>query len=129
MAELYTHDERTDFARAALNIMDGWGLEPDQQIALLGMPTDTKPRELVRFRNGSAPLPDERELLVRVRCLLSIQHSLESAFPHNPILANYWVTTANQYFNDHTPLSVMLRDGVEGMEWIARYLDGSEQWG
>jgi hypothetical protein len=121
----FSHEDRADFASAAIRVLNEWGVEPQDQVTLLGMPENTRPRALLRHANGT-PLPDENNLHLRIKHLLSIEHSLATAFPHNTALANYWVTTANQYFGNRTPLDIMLEHGVDGMETVARFLDNSD---
>ncbi len=123
----FTHQDRVAIARATLTLLDRWGVEPAQQVTLLGLPGDAKPRVLNRYRAGT-PLPDDPKIFDRVDLLFNIEKSLRHAFPHNAGLADYWVTTRCQYFNDATPLEVMLTHGMEGIEAVAGYLNASDAW-
>jgi hypothetical protein len=128
MTEIFPHQDRIHLAQAVMRVLSDWGLEPDEQARLLGFPPETKARALTRFRNGEA-FPDDKELLLRSQHLLAIEHSLATAFPHNPMMGNYWVTTVNPQFGGMRPLDVMLEHGVDGLTEVARHLDGSSDWG
>jgi hypothetical protein len=126
MAE-FNEQQRADIAIAVMQLLDNWELEPGDQAALLGLPGETKPRALSRFRQGT-PFPEQAEMSTRIGYLFSMQHSLETAFPHNPLMGKYWITTENPYFNDISPLAFMLKFGLEGMETVVRHLNGSPNW-
>jgi hypothetical protein len=119
---------RAELARLVMGVLDAWGLDREQQIRLLGFPEDTKARALNRFRSGTA-FPDEAEILERASCLLVIDRAAHSMYPHSPVAANYWVSTANPYFHDQSPLDVMLASGLAGMRWVLEHLEGSSPWG
>jgi hypothetical protein len=123
----FSEQERTHFAEAVMAVLDEWGVDAEARVVLLGLPDDTKPRALAKFRRGTA-LPDDERVMVRIGHLLSINQSLGFTFPHNPAMAKYWVSTPNRRFGDRTPLSVMLDEGLAGLESVARHLDNSEEW-
>ncbi len=127
MSTKYTDEQRTDFARAIMGIFHDWGIEPKDQATLLGLPAETKPRAMTRFRQGT-PLPDDDQMMDRVGKFLAMQNSLDTTFPHNQSMANYWVTTPNPRFGDQTPLELMLNQGADGIDTVVRYLDASEDW-
>ncbi|MGD8567864.1 MAG: MbcA/ParS/Xre antitoxin family protein [Gammaproteobacteria bacterium] len=119
--------QRTDLARTILTVLRNWGVAKEQQIILLGLPADTRPRALNKFAVG-APFPDSHDALMRANYLLSIQNAVDSLFPHSETAANYWTTTPCNYFADHTPLDIMLDEGVDGMKRVLNYLNGIEDW-
>ena len=119
---------RADLARTLLKILRNWGLTTEQQIKLLGLPEDTRSRAINKFAQGT-PFPDDYESLMRANYLLPIQNAVDSLFPHNATAANYWMTTPSQYFANHTPLDIMLNEGIEGMKRVLNYLNGVEDWG
>jgi hypothetical protein len=118
---------RADLARTLLRILDNWGLTGEQQVSLLGLPEGTPARAINKFAYGT-PFPDDYESLQRANYLLAIQNAVESLFPHNTTAANYWMTTPSHYFVNHTPLDIMLSEGVEGMQRVLNYLNGVEDW-
>ncbi len=128
MSYQFSEEDLSGITRSVMALLHDWGIAPADQIRLLGLPEHTKPRALSRYRNG-APLPHEDDVLRRAHHLLSIANSLEIAFPHNAALANYWVTTECDLFGGRTPLAIMLEEGADGIERMARYLNaGFEAW-
>jgi hypothetical protein len=121
-------DTQKDLARTLLGVFRNWNLEESDQIALLGLPRDTKPRMLNRYRAGME-IPGSPQFLQRAHFILSICNAVESLFPHNAAAANYWVTTCSYHFGNKSPLEVMIVHGVDGMEYILNLLNGEDQWG
>jgi hypothetical protein len=121
-------NQQKDIMKTLLNLFDNWGLEAKAQIALLGLPEDTKPRTLSRYRAGMA-VPEGNQFLQRAHYLLSISNAVDSIFPHNATAANFWVTTPSEYFGNKSPLDVMLLNGVEGMKYLLNLLNGQDEWG
>jgi hypothetical protein len=119
---------RAELARLVFGVLDAWGVEVARQAQLLGFEQGTKVRAVQRLRRSGA-LPNEGEVLERANCLLIIDRAAHSMYPHSPVAANYWVTTANPYFNDQSPLEVMLASGLAGMRWVVEHLEGSSPWG
>ncbi len=130
MSEVHEIDERhrVELARTVLQILNDWGVRPEQQVTLLGLPTDTRPRSLNRFRSGT-PLPNDHACLLRARHILSIQNAVESMYPHNTTVGNYWVSTPNAFFSNKTPIEIMLSHELEGMERLVHHLNGTGAWG
>ena len=101
MAATLTLEERQALSRTIFRILDNWGIEATDQISLLGLPAETRSRSLKKYTSGT-PLPEEQEIHWRISKLLSIQTCLDTVFPHNVAMANYWVTTENiNWFDAH----------------------------
>lgn len=130
MPSLFESDMETqkDLTRTLLGVFHNWNLEDTDQIALLGLPEDTKPRMLNRFRAGM-DVPNNPQFMQRAHFILSICNAVESLFPHNVTAANYWVTTRSYHFGDKSPLEVMVVHGLDGMEYILNLLNGEDNWG
>lgn len=126
----YNNDNeyRIDLTRTLLGVLSDWDIRPQDQLTLLGMPLDTKPRILNRFRAGMAT-PDNEEFLQRARYLLAINNAIESFFPHNITAANLWITTRSDNFGTKSPLDIMLLHGLQGMKYLSDLLDGRDEWG
>jgi len=116
-----------DLARTTLIVLRNWGVSSNDQIRLLGLSAEFRPRALNQFRNGT-PLPDNSECMTRVSYILAIQNAVNSLFPHNSQACDYWVTTQLDYFANHSPLEIMLHEGIEGMRRVLNYLNGVEDW-
>jgi len=121
------NQRRIDITRTVMTVLDSWGVDAEDQIALLDLPTDTRPRQLNRYRNGT-PLPEAANVLLRVHYLLAIDNALHNTYPHNSEAASYWVTTPNMFFNRTSPLQVMLKRGSDGIQRIIDHLDGQLSW-
>jgi hypothetical protein len=55
--------------------------------------------------------------------LCAMHVALGQIFAHNPQLAALWPTTPNKTLNNHSPLEVIRRDGLDGIKRICRLLD------
>jgi len=125
MSQLTEHD-RVELAQAILALFDAWKIDPEQQITLLGLPTDTRPRFLKRYHNGT-PFPDEQDLLQRAENFLEIDSALLTTFPHNNNMGKTWLKTPNRRFGNKTPLALML-SGLEGIVQVKCHLDCTYNW-
>ena len=122
-----SYEERTDLTTVVIGTLDEWGLTPSEVIAVLGLPARTRPRELVRYRQGQ-PLPEDEAILESCRHILAIQHTLELIFPHNPGLSAAWATDpGNRYFGC-APVEVMLREGLMGIRRVRDLLECRSDW-
>ncbi len=122
-----TSDERAELARVVMQVLDEWNIEADQRASLLGLAGDTRKRVLDRHRHGK-PFADDRETQQRLSHLLTIHRLLGLVLPHNPAMAAHWITCPNPYFNELTPLQIMLDLGLEGMERVVSHLNCSGDW-
>ena len=119
--------ERIRLGKIVTGILDNWGIKDELQIKLLGLPEQTKLRHLTRYRHGQHPLPQEVELLERVKHILGIQHSLEIMFPLNKNMPNFWLHNRNRSLKG-IPLTIMLQTGLIGMGRVWRILDCTQNW-
>ena len=55
--------------------------------------------------------------------LLAVHKALRLLFPHNERLCYSWVKLRNQGLDNQTPLEIMIREGIEGIKRVSRYLD------
>ncbi|VAW95145.1 hypothetical protein MNBD_GAMMA23-469 [hydrothermal vent metagenome] len=115
-------EERKDLVRRIFQILNDWKIALELQAILVGLPTDTKTRELTKIKNGKA-FPDEDEFMRRAFEIISINKGLKLVFPGNSTLGNLWVTTPSYNFNDCAPVEVMLAS-FEGLQEINRHLHG-----
>lgn len=118
-------EERTYLTSLVIGVLDDWGIEQKDQVALLGIP-NARPREITRLRRGAA-LPQDEAVIERCKHILGIHHALQLVFPHNPHMPNFWVTCTNRQFNK-TPLEVMLEEGIDGIRRVRGHLDCTSTW-
>lgn len=113
--------------RAFARIAQAWGLNVDEQLALLGQP----PRSTYfawRRHPEKAALP--RDTLERLSNLLGIYKSLEILLP-DPAAADAWVRQPNRAapFGGGTALARMLAGNVSDLHLVRSYLDGERGGG
>lgn len=122
VADLVDDATRRDLARVLAALFEHWALPADQQLALLGMSPESR-KVLAQYRRGERALPAGRDTLDRAGYLLGIHKGLRMLFPEDRALRYGWVHRRNALLDGHTPLEVMLRDGLIGVARIARFVD------
>ncbi len=113
--------------REVLAVLAAWGVGLDDQARLLGLPHPPKRRDWARYRRGEG-LSDAAVFDERCAGLLRIAAATRAMYPLSEISANAWASTPNPYFNDHSPLQVILARGHDGLERILEHLDGEPVW-
>lgn len=121
------HDERVQLARLVVELLDTWKVEPSDQVVLLGLPSETRPRAMRRYREGT-PLPDEPHIWERIEHLIGIADALRTSYPLNAAAGALWMNQANRLFDNRTPLVAMLEDGLAGLVTIRMHLDCAYDW-
>lgn len=124
----FSTEERVTITRLILDVLEGWRIAPADQIILLGLPVETKPRAMKRYRDGTTALPDEAEVWLRAQQLAGIAEALRTSCPRNPQYGSIWMHRANHRFGDRTPLASMLEEGLDGMIAVHVHLDCSYDW-
>ncbi len=119
--------ERTNLAMLVMSILDEWHIAPEDQVTMLGFPEKTKPRELSRYRNGTTPFPDDKNVLSHAEHVLGIQESLHVVFPLNRNMPGFWLKNRNKALKG-IPLHIMLNEGLSGMHRVWRQLDCTINW-
>lgn len=127
MAEILNSEERAELARAIVGILDSWGVDAADQVALLDLPDDTPSRAIRSFRKEK-PLPDDPRVMRRVEHLIGIADALRTTFPQNPKMGLLWMQKRHRKFRRRTPLRTMLEDGNTGVIQVRQYLDCSFAW-
>lgn len=121
------HDTHTLLSEA-LRILQRWNIEHREQLQLLDLPDDIKPRKLSQMRSGDKRLQENSALLTRIKHIFTIDSTLQHMFPFNSSMANYWVTTPNIQLQERSPLEHMLAYGDEGMHTVSQQLSGADNW-
>lgn len=122
-----THDEQINLTLRVLAVLDDWRLNSADKIFLLALPDDTRSRSIQKYQQG-APLPFDETVRMHVDHLLGIGHSLQLANPRNLAAGGLWLHRPHRRFNDRTPMSVMLEDGLDGIINIRKEIDCSYDW-
>jgi hypothetical protein len=122
-----SHEERVELARLTMNILQSWGLSAAQQVSLLDMPEDVRPRTMQRYLHDT-PLPDTPGVNQRIAHVLGIADALRTSFPLNEQMGSFWLNRSNKRFGNRAPLSVMLEDGLPGVLSVRMHLDCAYDW-
>ncbi len=112
MSETYlsgmdTAEGRRALAEVVLAMFRHWGIEPEQQAALLGM------EEVDSLWEGAA-LPNKTSVLERTGQLLAIDRQLAKKYADQPLMRERWVSFPNIWLKGRSPLEKML-EGIEGI--------------
>lgn len=104
--------------KAFFNLAAEWDLRREEQISLLGSPSE---RTYYRWRAGSvAGLP--KDTLERISVLLGIYKAINILLPVRE-RATEWMRRPNKAFGGSTALEVMLQGRVDNLYQVRRYLD------
>ncbi|KPK51776.1 MAG: hypothetical protein AMS22_10325 [Thiotrichales bacterium SG8_50] len=126
-AKNLSHDERVQISELIMDILDNWQVPAADQVALLGLPAETRPRSLKRYHEGT-PLPEDPAIWERISHLAGIADALRTSYPRNLRMASVWLSRSNSRFGDRTPLAAMLEDGLIGINAVHMHLDCSYDW-
>lgn len=77
------------------------------------------------FEDGDSWFTLSSEDIPRVTYLLTIHACLRLLFPRNPDMRYQWIKQSNRFFQQRTPLTVMIDDGIVGAEAVACYLQAA----
>lgn len=127
MTHIPTEEELIKLTLGIMMMLEEWKVADEDQIVLLGLPEEVKPRHMQRYRKGT-PLPNDEEVMSRVEQLIAIYDALRTSFPRNTAFGAKWLVSRNRYLNNVTPMEMMLRDGLEGMHHVRGRLDCTVNW-
>ena len=120
-------EERVALSRTIVELLNRWGVQSEDQVALLGLPADTKPRALRRYYENT-PLPNSPEINERIDHLLGIADALRTSNPCSATADVIWLHAINHRFDNRTPLDAMIRDGLGGLLAVRTHLDCAYDW-
>lgn len=104
--------------KAFFNLASEWGLRREEQVTLLGGPSE---RTFYRWRAGKvAGLP--ADTLERISVMLGIYKAINILLPVRERAAG-WVKRPNKAFGGESALDVMLKGRVDNLYRVRRYLD------
>ncbi|NNG11921.1 MAG: DUF2384 domain-containing protein [Halobacteria archaeon] len=122
-----TQEDRVDLGRMVVNMLDDWGIKPSDQVNVLALPDGTPTRMLRRYHEDT-PLPDDRDVLMRVEHLLGIADALRTTFPRNASIGLIWLKQPCKRLRRRRPLDIMIEDGLSGLITVRTHLDCSFAW-
>lgn len=74
------------------------------------------------FEDSNSRMTLSAKDIPRVEFLLTIHGYLRLLFPQNPDMRYAWIKRPNRFFDGRSPLTVIIDEGIVGMEAVARYL-------
>lgn len=119
---------RLELTQLVIEVLEDWGIRPEDQLELLGLPAATKAREIRRYQAGQQSLPETDEVWLRVEQLIGISDSLRTSYPRNPQYGSIWMHRGNRRFGGRPPVACMIEDGLTGMLAVHVHLDCSYDW-
>ena len=111
-----------------MRILDGWGINSDAQIAVLGCQGHIKPRDMRKYQEGMKVLPESEDINARVEHILGIASALHTSYPSRPEAGSAWMGQRNGKLRGRTPIQCILQDGRRGMVKIRTTVDCSWAW-
>jgi hypothetical protein len=122
-----SEDRRVQLTNTIMSLLDSWGTNAEEKIALLGLPVDMRTRKLERYRQ-SEPFPDTDEVNEHLEHLVGIADALRTSFPRNIEMCSLWLKKPHRRFANDTPMHIMVRDGLKGLIRVRSHLDCSFAW-
>jgi hypothetical protein len=120
-------DARMALTQGIVSLLDHWGASAEGQVLILALPVGTRPGAMRHFRK-STPFPDDYRVLERIEHLLGIADALRTAHPRNANMDAIWMNRPNRLFDQRTPLTVMIEDGLDGVVAVRAHLDCAYDW-
>ena len=127
MLQSLTLEQKIEFTKTIMAMLDNWGVSHENKILLLDLPPEIKTRVVRRFYIDR-PLPDDAQVGERIEHLLGIADAIRTSYPLNGQMAAFWLNKKNQRFDDKTPLEYMLEGGTENVIAIRAHLDCAWDW-
>ena len=127
MLQSLSIDQKIEFTKNIMAMLDNWGVSHENKILLLDLPAEIKPRVVRRFYIDR-PLPDDSQVSQRIEHLLGIADAIRTSYPLNGQMAAFWLNKKNQRFENKTPLEFMLEGGTENVIAIRAHLDCAWDW-
>ena len=120
-------EELKVITRSVMLILDNWGLESEQIVAVLGLSSGTRKRQLDKYRSSQA-FPVDANLLKRLEHIIGISDALRTTFPRNVNMSEKWMKTQHRRFDNETPLNIILEEGINGLCKVRSELDCTFAW-
>jgi len=114
-------------SQLTMQLLNEWEIPLKSQIDILGLPEKTSTRYLSKFSQDT-PLPDDKDIQVRIEHLVGIADALRTTFPHNANMGKHWMKTPHRRLNKKSPISVLMDEGLTGLINVRATLDCSFDW-
>lgn len=122
-----TEQEKSRLSTFLIAALNDWGISNADKVTLLALPAGTKPRAIHQYQQGE-PFPQNDNVQTRVDHFVGIAQALRLAYPRNLQGGKLWLNRPNRHFNQRTPLSVMIEDGLSGIAAVRMRIDCSYDW-
>jgi hypothetical protein len=113
--ELTSNEARAALAAALLVAFDRWGVPPDKQAVLLGVP------DIAALRRGE-PLPKNADVLARAGHLLAIDRALKKYYGERAVLRDAWLLFPYAELGGQSALALMLT-GIDGIRRVRKLIE------
>ena len=123
----YTNDEFMYITKTVMKVLDTWNLTTEQYVQVLGLSSQTKKRQLDKYRTLKA-FPNDAAIIKRLSHIVGISDALRTTFPRNLNMAEKWLKTQHRRFDNKTPLVIILEEGINGLSKVRSELDCSFAW-
>ena len=123
----YTDEEFLYITNTVMKVLDSWNLTTEQTVQILGLSNQTKKRQLDKYRTLKA-FPKEDLIVKRLSHVVGISDALRTTFPRNVNMSEKWMKTQHRRFNNETPLSIILEQGIDGLCRVRAELDCTFAW-
>ncbi len=111
-----------------MRILNAWGINPDAQIAILGLQGKIRSRELRKYQDGLKALPSDDTVAIRSEHILGIAHALFTSYPSQSDAGSAWMLQRNGKLRGKTPIQCILQDGISGLVRVRTTLDCAWAW-
>ncbi len=122
-------EQKIRFTRNIIAMLDEWKVKDSDQVGLLGLPDDTRSRQIRSYRQGSSIFPEDNSRLNEyIDHLLGIADALRTSNPCNASAGSMWMNRVNNRFKDRTPINAMIEDGINSIVAVRVHLDCAYDW-
>ncbi len=123
----YTDEEFLYITNTVMKVLDTWNLTTEETVQVLGLSSQTKKRQLDKYRTLKA-FPKDDLIIKRLSHVVGISDALRTTFPRNINMSEKWMKTEHRRFDNETPLKVILEQGIDGLCKVRAELDCTFAW-
>jgi Antitoxin Xre/MbcA/ParS C-terminal toxin-binding domain len=127
MTTAKTAEQQLLRTQKVMSALDDWGLNGEQILAVLDLPTTERSRHLAKYRKDT-PFPEDEKVACRVTFLLGIIDALRTTYPRNLQMGARWMAAPHVRLKNRCPLQAMLEDGETGVVAVLSELDCAYAW-